>query len=84
MLFCEKSIFPFSKTSAPILPSSAFGSCLPPSRKDPFIAPRPSLAATMHLSFQAQIVTHTFILEAVGGEKLFMHLFGLDNKIISK
>uniref|UniRef100_A0A3Q3WPL6 Uncharacterized protein n=1 Tax=Mola mola TaxID=94237 RepID=A0A3Q3WPL6_MOLML len=34
--------------------------------KDPFIAPRPSLAATMHLSFQAQIVTHTFILEAVG------------------
>uniref|UniRef100_A0A3Q3WHU6 Uncharacterized protein n=1 Tax=Mola mola TaxID=94237 RepID=A0A3Q3WHU6_MOLML len=37
-----------------------------PSRKDPFIAPRPSLAATMHLSFQAQIVTHTFILEAVG------------------
>ncbi|XP_070761074.1 glycerol-3-phosphate acyltransferase 2, mitochondrial [Enoplosus armatus] len=37
-----------------------------PSRKDPFIAPRPSLAATLHLTLQAQIVTHTFILEAVG------------------
>uniref|UniRef100_A0A3Q3MF33 Glycerol-3-phosphate acyltransferase 2, mitochondrial n=1 Tax=Labrus bergylta TaxID=56723 RepID=A0A3Q3MF33_9LABR len=37
-----------------------------PSRKDPFIVPRPSLAATFHLTVQAQIVTHTFILEAVG------------------
>ncbi|XP_019120061.2 glycerol-3-phosphate acyltransferase 2, mitochondrial [Larimichthys crocea] len=37
-----------------------------PSSKDPFIVPRPSLAATLHLTFQAQIVTHTFILEAVG------------------
>ncbi|KAM7019023.1 glycerol-3-phosphate acyltransferase 2, mitochondrial [Tautogolabrus adspersus] len=37
-----------------------------PSRKDPFIVPRPSLAATLHLTVQAQIVTHTFILEAVG------------------
>eukprot|EP00064_Thunnus_orientalis_P014370 superscaffoldBa00002481_g14414 len=37
-----------------------------PSRKDPFIVPRPSLAATLHLTLQAQIVTHTFILEAVG------------------
>ncbi|TKS78315.1 Glycerol-3-phosphate acyltransferase 2, mitochondrial [Collichthys lucidus] len=37
-----------------------------PSSKDPFIVPRPSLAATLHLTVQAQIVTHTFILEAVG------------------
>ncbi|KAM6930899.1 LOW QUALITY PROTEIN: glycerol-3-phosphate acyltransferase 2, mitochondrial [Xenentodon cancila] len=37
-----------------------------PTRKDPFIMPRPSLAATLHLSRQAQMVTHTFILEAVG------------------
>ncbi|XP_026198340.1 glycerol-3-phosphate acyltransferase 2, mitochondrial isoform X2 [Anabas testudineus] len=37
-----------------------------PSRKDPFIVPRPALAATLHLTLQAQIVTHTFILEAVG------------------
>uniref|UniRef100_A0A4W6CBL9 Glycerol-3-phosphate acyltransferase 2, mitochondrial n=1 Tax=Lates calcarifer TaxID=8187 RepID=A0A4W6CBL9_LATCA len=37
-----------------------------PSRKDPFIVPRPSLAATLHLDLHAQIVTHTFILEAVG------------------
>uniref|UniRef100_A0A3B4Z0I3 Glycerol-3-phosphate acyltransferase 2, mitochondrial-like n=1 Tax=Stegastes partitus TaxID=144197 RepID=A0A3B4Z0I3_9TELE len=33
---------------------------------DPFIMPRPSLAATLHLFLQAQTVTHTFILEAVG------------------
>ncbi|XP_071392981.1 glycerol-3-phosphate acyltransferase 2, mitochondrial [Centroberyx affinis] len=37
-----------------------------PSRKDPFIAPCPSLAATLSLSLHAQIVTHTFIMEAVG------------------
>uniref|UniRef100_UPI0037E72BF9 glycerol-3-phosphate acyltransferase 2, mitochondrial n=1 Tax=Semicossyphus pulcher TaxID=241346 RepID=UPI0037E72BF9 len=37
-----------------------------PSRTDPFIVPRPSLAATLHLTVQAQIVTHTFVLEAVG------------------
>uniref|UniRef100_A0A3Q3MHZ8 Glycerol-3-phosphate acyltransferase 2, mitochondrial n=1 Tax=Mastacembelus armatus TaxID=205130 RepID=A0A3Q3MHZ8_9TELE len=37
-----------------------------PSRKDPLILPRPTLAATLHLYHQAQIVTHTFILEAVG------------------
>ncbi|XP_051279450.1 glycerol-3-phosphate acyltransferase 2, mitochondrial isoform X2 [Dicentrarchus labrax] len=37
-----------------------------PSGKDPFIVPRPSLAATLHLALQAQIVTHTFILEVVG------------------
>ncbi|XP_069563869.1 glycerol-3-phosphate acyltransferase 2, mitochondrial [Brachyistius frenatus] len=37
-----------------------------PSRKDPLIFPRPCLAAILHLSLQAQIVTHTFILEAVG------------------
>ncbi|XP_035847185.1 glycerol-3-phosphate acyltransferase 2, mitochondrial isoform X2 [Sander lucioperca] len=37
-----------------------------PSRKDPFIVPCTSLAATLHLTLQAQIVTHTFISEAVG------------------
>uniref|UniRef100_A0A8C2WR86 Glycerol-3-phosphate acyltransferase 2, mitochondrial n=1 Tax=Cyclopterus lumpus TaxID=8103 RepID=A0A8C2WR86_CYCLU len=37
-----------------------------PSRRDPSIVPRPSLAASLHLALQAQIVTHTFILEAVG------------------
>ncbi|XP_029915065.1 glycerol-3-phosphate acyltransferase 2, mitochondrial isoform X2 [Myripristis murdjan] len=36
------------------------------SRKDPFIAPHPSLAATLSLSLHAQIVIHTFITEAVG------------------
>lgn len=59
------SNIPFSETSISISP---FGPCLPPSSKDPFIVPRPSLAATLHLTFQAQIVTHTFILEAVGGK----------------
>uniref|UniRef100_A0A3B4WSN3 Glycerol-3-phosphate acyltransferase 2, mitochondrial n=1 Tax=Seriola lalandi dorsalis TaxID=1841481 RepID=A0A3B4WSN3_SERLL len=34
--------------------------------KDPFIVARPSLAAILHLTLQAQIVTHAFILEAVG------------------
>ncbi|KAG7489783.1 glycerol-3-phosphate acyltransferase 2, mitochondrial-like isoform X1 [Solea senegalensis] len=37
-----------------------------PSREDPFIVPRPSLTAALHLSLQAQIVIHTFISEAVG------------------
>ncbi|XP_074526509.1 glycerol-3-phosphate acyltransferase 2, mitochondrial [Halichoeres trimaculatus] len=37
-----------------------------PSRNDPLIVPCPSLAATLHLTVQAQIVTHSFILEAVG------------------
>ncbi|KAM8886570.1 glycerol-3-phosphate acyltransferase 2, mitochondrial isoform 2-T6 [Spinachia spinachia] len=37
-----------------------------PSRGDPVIVPRPTLAATLHLSLHAQIVTHTFIPEAVG------------------
>ncbi|XP_075889352.1 glycerol-3-phosphate acyltransferase 2, mitochondrial isoform X2 [Nelusetta ayraudi] len=37
-----------------------------PSRKDPFIMARVSPAASVHLSRYAQIVTHTFILEAVG------------------
>ncbi|XP_056889703.1 glycerol-3-phosphate acyltransferase 2, mitochondrial isoform X1 [Takifugu flavidus] len=37
-----------------------------PTWKDPFIACHPSLAATLHLSNQANIITHTFILEAVG------------------
>lgn len=57
-----------SKALPPLLAIYPFGSCLPPSRKDPFIVSRPSLAATLHLTLQAQIVTHTFILEAVGGE----------------
>ncbi|KAK2837829.1 hypothetical protein Q5P01_015041 [Channa striata] len=37
-----------------------------PSREDPFIIPCPALATTLHLNLHAQIVTHTFILEAVG------------------
>ncbi|KAM9822773.1 glycerol-3-phosphate acyltransferase 2, mitochondrial [Syngnathus typhle] len=37
-----------------------------PSRQDPLIVPRPTLASTQHLDLQAQIVTHAFILEAVG------------------
>lgn len=37
-----------------------------PSRKDPLIVPRPSPAATHHLTLQARAVTHAFILEAVG------------------
>ncbi|XP_034026562.1 glycerol-3-phosphate acyltransferase 2, mitochondrial [Thalassophryne amazonica] len=37
-----------------------------PSRKDPVVIPRPSLVATLHLTLNAQIVTHTFIMEAVG------------------
>ncbi|KAK5870970.1 hypothetical protein PBY51_003874 [Eleginops maclovinus] len=37
-----------------------------PSQKDLFIVPCPSLAATLHLTLHAQMVTHTFILEAVG------------------
>ncbi|XP_061881603.1 glycerol-3-phosphate acyltransferase 2, mitochondrial isoform X1 [Entelurus aequoreus] len=37
-----------------------------PSRKDPLVVPRPTLAASLHLNQQAHIVTHTFILEAVG------------------
>ncbi|KAK9522977.1 hypothetical protein VZT92_019410 [Zoarces viviparus] len=37
-----------------------------PSRRNPFIVPRPSLAAALHLALHAQIVTHTFILEVVG------------------
>ncbi|KAK5622076.1 hypothetical protein CRENBAI_010975 [Crenichthys baileyi] len=37
-----------------------------PSGKDTVIVPRPSVASILHLSLQAQKVTHTFILEAVG------------------
>lgn len=65
----QKSNFPFSETSVSI--TALFLLLVHvslPSRKDPFIVPRPSLAATLHLTLQAQIVTHTFILEAVGGE----------------
>ncbi|KAK0144220.1 Glycerol-3-phosphate acyltransferase 2, mitochondrial [Merluccius polli] len=36
------------------------------SRKDPFVIPRPSLDAITSLSVHAQIVTHSFITEAVG------------------
>ncbi|KAM4615780.1 glycerol-3-phosphate acyltransferase 2, mitochondrial [Polymixia lowei] len=36
------------------------------SRKDPCIAPRPSLSATLSLCRHARVVTHTFIVEAVG------------------
>ncbi|KAM6964829.1 glycerol-3-phosphate acyltransferase 2, mitochondrial [Aplochiton taeniatus] len=36
------------------------------SKKDPLIAPRPSLSATLSLSRHAQIFTHIFITEAIG------------------
>lgn len=36
---------------------------------------RVSPAASVHLSRHAQIVTHTFILEAVGGEQFCMRVF---------
>lgn len=68
MLLMKNPISLSVKALPPLLPVYPFASCLPPSRKDPFIVPRPSLAATLHLTLQAQIVTHTFILEAVGGE----------------
>ena len=51
-------------------------------RSDPLIVPRPSSAATLHLSLQAQMVTHTFILEAVGGERLLVHVFCVVNRIL--
>ncbi|XP_012992215.2 glycerol-3-phosphate acyltransferase 2, mitochondrial isoform X1 [Esox lucius] len=38
----------------------------PNDRSDPLIAPHPSLSATLSLSCHAQILTHTFIQEAVG------------------
>lgn len=63
------------KPLSPSLPFPPFAPCLPASRKDPFIVPRPSLAATLHLTLQAQIVTHTFILEAVGGESYVYLIF---------
>ncbi|KAJ3603680.1 hypothetical protein NHX12_028424 [Muraenolepis orangiensis] len=37
-----------------------------PSSKEPFILPRPSMAALANLSVRAQNVTHSFIAEAVG------------------
>lgn len=76
----QKTKFPFSETSVFITVFIPFGLCLPSSRKDPIIVPRPSLAATLHLSLQAQIVTHTFILEAVAGEWICMHVFWLADK----
>lgn len=57
-----KSRFPLSEAAVSVTV------CLPPCRTDPVIVPRPSLAASLHLSRYAQIVTHTFIPEAVGGE----------------
>ncbi|KAF7665092.1 hypothetical protein LDENG_00155870 [Lucifuga dentata] len=39
-----------------------------PSRKDPFIRPHSSPAAAQTLTLHAKIVTHAFIMEAVGGE----------------
>lgn len=50
-----------------------FCPCFPSSRKDPFILPRASPAATHSLTLHAQIVTHAFIMEAVGGEWLCSH-----------
>ncbi|CAB1322114.1 unnamed protein product [Coregonus sp. 'balchen'] len=38
----------------------------PKDRSDPLIAPHPSLSATLSLSRHAQILSHTFIHEAVG------------------
>lgn len=64
--------FPFLKHLSliffPTLPFFSF-------RKDPFIMARVSPAASVHLSHHAQIVTHTFILEAVGGEQFRMRVF---------
>uniref|UniRef100_A0A3Q2R370 Glycerol-3-phosphate acyltransferase 2, mitochondrial n=1 Tax=Fundulus heteroclitus TaxID=8078 RepID=A0A3Q2R370_FUNHE len=37
-----------------------------PLGKDPIVVPRPSFSSIIHLSLQAQKVTHAFILEAVG------------------
>lgn len=68
MLLMKNPISLSVKPLPPLLPIYPFGSYLPPARREPFIMLRPSLAATLHLSLQAQIVIHTFILEAVGGE----------------
>ncbi|KAJ4941477.1 hypothetical protein JOQ06_011356 [Pogonophryne albipinna] len=54
-----------------------------PSRKDPFIVPRPSLAATLHLSLHAQIVTHSFILEAVGAMLCEVVCSGVSSRVRS-
>lgn len=62
----KRSHFIFGETSTPL--KSFFLLWFHSPRKDPFIAPHPSLSATLHLSNQAKIITHTFILEAVGGE----------------
>lgn len=42
---------------------------------------RVSPAASVHLSHHAQIVTHTFILEAVGGEQFCMRVFFVRLKV---
>ncbi|XP_077417288.1 glycerol-3-phosphate acyltransferase 2, mitochondrial isoform X2 [Vanacampus margaritifer] len=54
-----------------------------PSRQDPLIVPRPTLAATHHLHFQAQIVTHTFILEAVGACAVSAMLYEIASSVVS-
>lgn len=64
LLLIKSLIFLFGATSL----IHFFLFWFPSPRKDPFIAPHPSLSATLHLSNQAKIITHTFILEAVGGE----------------
>ncbi|XP_061672825.1 glycerol-3-phosphate acyltransferase 2, mitochondrial isoform X2 [Syngnathoides biaculeatus] len=46
-----------------------------PLRQDPLIVPRPTPAAALHFFLQAQIVTHTFILEAVGACAVSAMLF---------
>lgn len=68
MLLIKNPISFSVKPLSPLMTFFPFGPCFTSSRKDPFIVPRPALAATLHLTLQAQIVTHTFILEAVGGE----------------
>lgn len=65
----QKSNFPFSEASDSITVLFLLLVCVSfSSRRDPFIMPSPSLAAILHLTQQAQTVTHTFIFEAVGGE----------------
>ncbi|XP_057688020.1 glycerol-3-phosphate acyltransferase 2, mitochondrial isoform X2 [Corythoichthys intestinalis] len=54
-----------------------------PSRQDPLILLRPTLDATLYLDLQAQIVTHTFILEAVGACALSSMLYDIASSGIS-
>ncbi|XP_077378158.1 glycerol-3-phosphate acyltransferase 2, mitochondrial isoform X2 [Festucalex cinctus] len=52
-------------------------------RQDPLIVPRLTLAATHHLDLQAQIVTHTFILEAVGACAVSSMLSEIAGSVVS-